>query len=308
MKWFQLSVEDILKEFSTDPDAGLTVEVVNERIQEYGPNELPQPETESLLKKFFHQFTDVLILVLIVATIVSFAFGEYLDAIVIMIIVVLNGILGFVQEYKAEKSLEALKKMSAQFAMVIRDDKKQRIAVEELVPGDVVELNAGDKVPADCRIIEGFGLNAQEAILTGESLPVSKTTEAISAEHVALGDQQNMLFKDTIVAKGHGKAVVVATGEDTEVGKISTMLSSQETRQTPLQEELDKVGKKLSIAAGVIIVIVFLVGILSGGDSRRVACGGDDCLKYWRDTDGQTACHCEETACRRNIGGNEYYL
>lgn len=259
--WYSKTADSVIDELKTNRETGLSREQTQQLLEEFGPNELPEPERESLIIRIIKQFTDLLVVTLIVATVISFALGEYLDAIVILVIVVINGVLGFVQEYKAEKSLEALKKMSALFAIVLRDGEKQQIAVTDLVPGDVVILTAGDKVPADARIIETFNLATQEAILTGESLPVDKTVDAIERDHLALGDQKNMVFKDTIVSRGQGTAVVVATGEETEVGKISTLLASQEKTQTPLQAELNLVGKRLSLAAGIIILIVFAVGI-----------------------------------------------
>lgn len=261
MQWYQQKVQKVCEAFGVEIERGIDTDAVEGLLVTHGFNELPKPERQSLLVRFLKQFSNVLVMALMFAAAVSFLVGEEFDAIVIAIIVLLNGVLGFVQEYKAEQSLEALKKMSASKAEVIRSGKRQIIDVARLVPGDIVLLEAGDKVPADIRLVDGFNLMFQEAILTGESLPVAKVFTPIKKDTVPLGDQNNMAFKDTIVASGEGRGIVIATGLHTEVGKISSLLTMQEEKETPLQHDLDVVGRRLTYAAGLIIGVVFLIGV-----------------------------------------------
>lgn len=251
------NIQDTLDELITSATQGLSVEEVEKRIKEYGKNKLPEPKQESTLHKILKQFTNILVLILIGAAIVSFVLEEYLDGSVILSIVLINGILGYIQEARAERAIEALKNLATQNAHVVRGGEVKEISVENLVPGDIILLESGDKVPADARLLESISLQASEAVLTGESNSVLKTTELIENENISIGDRKNMVYKDTSIVVGRGRAVVTATGQNTEIGKISAMLASETKEQTPLGKELDIVGKRLSLAAGITIIIIF---------------------------------------------------
>ena len=246
-------------------------EQVNENRQKYGTNELQTKKKKSTFVKFLEQFKDFMIIVLIIAAIISgvvgYIEGEGItDSIIILIVVILNAVIGVIQENKAEKSLEALQKLSAHVSKVIRNGKMEVIPAKELVPGDIVVLDTGDYVPADLRIIEAVNLKSQEASLTGESVPVEKSANTIEQEEVDLGDRENMLFSSSLITYGRGKGIVVETGMNTEVGKIAGIINSAEETQTPLQEKLNKLGKTLGIAALVICAIIFVIGLLYGKD------------------------------------------
>lgn len=239
---------------------GLTSEEAQSRLLQSGPNKLQEEKKMQPLKIFFGQFVNVMIIILIAAAIVSGFLGELADAAVILAIVVLNAVLGFVQEYKAEKALEALKKLSAPQAKVLRDGKYQTINSEEIVSGDILVLEQGDSISADCRLIEGFNAEADESTLTGESTTVRKLV-GIAEENSAIGDRKNMLFAGTILANGRALALVVATGKNTELGKIATLVSEVEQEKTPLQKELDSVGKFILAVIGAVIATTFLIGL-----------------------------------------------
>ena len=269
--WFHKSVDETKEYFKLDEENGLTNEQVNENRQKYGTNELQTKKKKSTLVKFLEQFKDFMIIVLIIAAIISgvvgYIEGEGItDSIIILIVVILNAVIGVVQENKAEKSLEALQKLSAHVSKVIRNGKMEVIPAKELVPGDIVVLDTGDYVPADLRIIEAVNLKSQEASLTGESVPVEKSANTIEQEEVDLGDRENMLFSSSLITYGRGKGIVVETGMNTEVGKIAGIINSAEETQTPLQEKLNKLGKTLGIAALVICAIIFVIGLLYGKD------------------------------------------
>ena len=266
-QWFNKTVKDVEKELETDLDKGLSSQKVEEYKTKYGLNELQEKKKDSLFKKFMAQFKDFSIIVLIIAAIVSgvvgIAEGEGItDTIIILIVVLLNAVIGVVQESKAEKSLEALKKLSAHAAKVIRDGKELAIPARELVPGDIVILETGDYVSADLRLIEAINLKSQEASLTGESVPVEKETEAIEGDEIGIGDRKNMLFSSSLITYGRGKAIVVETGMNTEVGKIAGMLNETEKQETPLQRRLNSLGKTLGIAALAICAVIFFIGLL----------------------------------------------
>ena len=268
-QWFNKTVEDVEKELGTNITNGLSSSKVAEHKERYGFNELQEGKKETLLQKFIAQFKDFSIIVLIVAAIVSgivgIAEGEGItDTIIIMIVVLLNAIIGVAQEAKAEKSLEALKKLSEHAAKVVRDGKEQVIPARELVPGDIVIIETGDYISADLRIIEAVNLKSQESSLTGESVPVEKEISAIEATEVGVGDRINMLFSSSLITYGRGKAIVVETGMNTEVGKIAGMLNETEKQETPLQRRLNKLGKILGIAALAICAVIFFIGILQG--------------------------------------------
>ena len=269
--WFHKSVDETKEYFKLDEENGLSNEQVNENRQKYGTNELQTKKKKSTFVKFLEQFKDFMIIVLIIAAIISgvvgYIEGEGItDSIIILIVVILNAVIGVIQENKAEKSLEALQKLSAHVSKVIRNGKMEVIPAKELVPGDIVVLDTGDYVPADLRIIEAVNLKSQEASLTGESVPVEKSANTIEQEEVDLGDRENMLFSSSLITYGRGKGIVVETGMNTEVGKIAGIINSTEETQTPLQEKLNKLGKTLGIAALVICAIIFVIGLLYGKD------------------------------------------
>ena len=267
--WFNKEAKDVEAELKTDLENGLSSKQVEENKAKYGENELQEKKKEPLIKKFIAQFKDFSIIVLIIAAIVSgvvgVAQGEgFTDTIIILIVVLLNAVIGVAQESKAEKSLEALRKLSEHAAKVVRDGKEQVIPARELVPGDLVIIETGDYVSADLRIIEAVNLKSQESSLTGESVPVEKSIEAIKGEEIGIGDRVNMLFSSSLITYGRGKAIVVETGMNTEVGKIAGMLNNTEKQETPLQRRLNSLGKTLGIAALAICVFIFVLGLLQG--------------------------------------------
>ena len=269
--WFNKEVNEVEKELKTNLANGLTPAEVEEKRNEYGFNELKAKKKKSLFVKFLEQFKDFMIIVLIIAAIVSgivgYMEGEGItDSIIILIVVIVNAIIGVVQENKAEKSLEALQKLSSHVAKVVRNGKVEVVASRDLVPGDIVVLDTGDYVPADLRIIEGVNLKSQESSLTGESVPVDKNAEVIADEKVGIGDRTNMLFSSSLITYGRGKGIVVETGMNTEVGKIATIINDTEGTATPLQIKLNKLGKTLGIAALAICVVIFIIGIAYGKD------------------------------------------
>ena len=273
--WFNKSVEDVEKELSTNGEKGLTLEEVKKRQEEYGYNELKAAKKKTLLQRFIDQFKDFSIIVLIIAAIVSGAVGiaegeGITDTIIILIVVLLNAIIGVTQESKAEKSLEALQKLTDHASKVIRNGEVTVIPAKELVPGDIVVLDTGDYIPADLRIIEAINLKSQEASLTGESVPVEKITSALEEKEIGIGDRVNMLFSSSLVTYGRGKGIVVETGMTTEVGKIAGMINSTEKQETPLQQKLNKLGKTLGIAALVICIFIFIVGLIQGKEPMHM--------------------------------------
>ena len=267
--WFNKSVEETVKKLNTNNTLGLTAEEVEKRKQKYGLNELEKGKKTPLIVKFLEQFKDFMIIVLIIAAVVSGIVGHIngegiTDSIIIMVVVIVNAIIGVAQEDKAEKSLEALKKLSSYSAKVIRNGKITVVPSKELVPGDVVVLETGDYVPADMRITEAVNLRAQETSLTGESVPVDKYTTTISSEDVGIGDRTNMVFSSSLITYGRGQGIVVETGMNTEVGKIADIINTAEEQGTPLQQKLNKLGKTLGIVALAICAVIFVVGLLYG--------------------------------------------
>jgi Ca2+-transporting ATPase len=266
MEWFQKNKEDLITELNTDLEKGLTENEAANRLEKYGPNELKEEAKQSMLSKIIAQFNDFLILILIGASIVSFIVGEKIDSAVIIAIVIVNAALGLYQEGKAEKALEALQKMAAPTAKVIRNGNISEVPANTLVPGDIVILETGDIIPADLRLIESSNLKVEEASLTGESVPVEKDAEAVFAEDVSLGDRANMAYMSTIVAYGRGKGVVVGTGHDTEIGKIATMIQTYEDESTPLQKKLNQLGKMLGTITLLVCAAVFGLGVFQKRD------------------------------------------
>ena len=268
-KWFNISVDEVAKRLETNIDEGLREEQIEIIREKYGFNELKEEKKKSLFVKFLEQFKDFMIIILILAAIVSgfvgYIKGEGItDSIIILIVVIVNAIIGVAQESKAEKSLEALQKLSSHVAKVIRDGQIKVVESRELVVGDIVVLDTGDYVPADLRVIEAINLKAQESSLTGESMPVDKIVNELKDEKVGIGDRINMLFSSSLITYGRGKGVVVETGMDTEVGKIAGIITNTVKEETPLQNKLNKLGKTLGIAAIIICIIIFVIGILYG--------------------------------------------
>lgn len=267
--WFSKSVEEVKNELEADLEKGLTNEQVTKKREKYGTNELKAQKKKSLFVKFLEQFKDFMIIVLIIAAVVSgivgYMEGEGVtDSIIILIVVVVNAIIGVAQEAKAEKSLEALQKLSSHSAKVMRNGNLAVVPSKELVPGDIVILDTGDFVPADLRIIESANLKSQEASLTGESVPVEKNEKIINDEKVGIGDRVNMLFSSSLITYGRGKGIVVETGMNTEVGKIAGIINDTVKSETPLQTKLNKLGKTLGLAALVICAVIFGIGLLYG--------------------------------------------
>jgi Ca2+-transporting ATPase len=243
---------------------GLTSGEARKRLFEYGPNELKEKAKKTALIMLLDQFKDFMILILMAAAAVSGFIGELSDTVAIIVIVVLNAVIGFIQEYRAEKAMAALKKMSAHSAAVIRDGALAMVAASELVPGDLIILEAGNIVPADMRLIESVRLKVEEAALTGESVPAEKHIAALHDEHLPLGDRKNMAYKGTFVTYGRGRGIVSATGMNTELGRIAVLLQGEEEEKTPLQKRLAGFGRKLALAVLSICAIVFLIGIIRG--------------------------------------------
>ncbi len=265
--WHSSSVEEVSKKLKTNINIGLSEEEAQKRFERYGPNNLKEKKKESIFVKFIKQFNDFMIITLIIAAIISAIVSklngeaDYIDSIIIVAIVIFNAIMGLVQEQKAEKSLEALKKMSAPNAKVRRNGRVQEIDATMVVPGDIVILEAGNYVPADCRLINSYNLKIEESALTGETIPSLKDSSKILKENTAMGDLCNMVFATTIVVNGHGEAIVVETGMNTRVGKIAGMIIEDESPETPIQKKLAEVGKILAIACIIICVLIFVIGI-----------------------------------------------
>ena len=265
--WHSSSVEEIAKNLKTNINIGLSDDEAQKRFERYGPNNLKEKKKESIFVKFIKQFNDFMIITLIIAAIISAVVSkingeaDYIDSIIIVAIVIFNAIMGLVQEQKAEKSLEALKKMIAPNAKVRRNGRVQEIDATMVVPGDIVILEAGNYVPADCRLINSYNLKIEESALTGETIPSLKDSSKILKENTAMGDLCNMVFATTIVVNGHGEAIVVETGMNTRVGKIAGMIIEDESPETPIQKKLAEVGKILAIACIIICVLIFVIGI-----------------------------------------------
>jgi len=268
--WHTKSAREVLNILKTDPKNGISRKDAGERVSLYGYNQLEEKRGRSPFKIFISQFNDFMIWILIAAALISgIIIREITDAIVILIILILNSVMGFVQEFRAERALQALKELASPSALVIRDGRESSIYSKNLVPGDIIKLNAGDLVPADSRIINQVNLQTNESMITGESFPVNKTISAIKKTNTALGDKKNMLFSGTTIVKGRCTAVVTGTGPQTEIGKIASMVQEQE-ELTPLQIELKTVGKKIGIICLAVSVIVFLSGILKGNSVTQM--------------------------------------
>ena len=275
MKEYLCTTEEVLSGLGVDELEGLSALKANELLEQYGPNKLADAKKEPLWKRFFAQMADPMIIMLLVAAVISAVIGvadgsgDFADVIIILFVVIVNAVLGVVQESKAEEALEALQEMAAAKTKVIRDGRIQIVQSAELVPGDIVLLEAGDSVPADCRVLESASLKVEEASLTGESVPVEKRTSILKlaegADDIPLGDRRNMCYMGSVVVYGRGKAVVVATGMDTEMGKIADALTQAESSETPLQMKLNELSRILTIVTVIICVIIFLTGFVKYG-------------------------------------------
>ncbi|HKY54281.1 MAG TPA: cation-translocating P-type ATPase [Anaerolineales bacterium] len=268
-EWHTLTAEEVLDHLKVE-DSGLTSEEAKKRLEHYGPNQLTEAPRPTFLQMLWEQLNNFVVILLIVASVISALLGDYVEAAAIMAIVVLNAVLGIVQERRAEEALAALKKLAAPDAQVIRDRRRQSIPAYELVPGDIVFLEAGNFVPADIRLLEAVNLRVEEASLTGESLPVQKNAATVLDKHLPLGDRKNTAFMGTLVSYGRGRGVVTSTGMHTQLGLIATMLQSVETEETPLQRRLDQLGKSLSIVALFLVAIVFIVALINSTNIQEL--------------------------------------
>jgi Ca2+-transporting ATPase len=261
--WHTLTIEEAFQQLKSQP-GGLSHIEVDERVLQYGPNELMAAHRISPWEILLEQFKNVLILILLGATAISLFLGHGVESIVIAVIVLFAVVLGFVQEYRAERAIDALRKMAAPTATVLRDGMEVKIPAKDLVPGDVILLRTGDRVPADARLIESINMQVEEAALTGESVPVEKHVQALADDDLSVGDRKNMIYAGTAITYGRGRALVVATAMQTEFGKIAQLLQTVETGKTPLQQNLDKVGTMLARAAFVVVAIIVALGLMRG--------------------------------------------
>ncbi len=262
--WYQLETDEVLEALQTDPVNGLTTAEAAIRLEKYGPNELVEEGAKSPWLILWDQIRELMVVILIVAAVVSILLGEYSDAVIILAIVVLNAVIGFSQEYRAEQAIAALKKLSVPTVQVKRDGHTVEISALNLVPGDVVRIETGGLIPADGRLIEEANLKIEEAALTGESEAVEKTTQALPGEDLTIGDRKNMVFMGTVATYGRGTAVITETGMQTELGNIADLIQGVEVEQTPLQRRLDHLGKVLAVGALGIIALVVVLGLLRG--------------------------------------------
>lgn len=270
-QYYNHSIEDVSNEFQTDAVRGLSPDEIAARLEKYGKNTLVQKKGRPFIVMFLEQFKSFLIILLIIAAVISGVMGVrtgegLLDTYIIMGILLLNAFIGAYQEFQAQKSMDALKKMAAPMAKVIRGGESYIVNVEDVVPGDVVVLEVGDIVPADIRITESVNMSIQESSMTGESVPVEKSPEVIEEQDVPLGDRKNMAFSSGVVTFGRGQGIVVGTGMNTEIGKIARMLNRDSETQTPMQVRLEKLGKVIGIASVLICVVIFLIGVLYGNE------------------------------------------
>ena len=265
--WHAIPADDVARELGVDPHVGLSSAEAARRLGRHGPNRLAETPREPRWRAFLRQFQDVLILVLLVAAVGSLAVTrEWETPVVIMLVVLLNATIGFVQESRAEASLEALKQMLVMTATVRRDGRAVRVDAAELVPGDVVMVEAGDRVPADGRLLSSTSLEVQESSLTGEAQPAVKSAAGEAGERAPLGDRVTAVFMNTMATRGRAEALVTATGMATETGRIAHMLHEAEPEPTPLQRQTDRLGRTLALIAGVVIIVVFVLGLVRGYD------------------------------------------
>ncbi|MEI4831082.1 calcium-translocating P-type ATPase, SERCA-type [Bacillus sp. FJAT-53711] len=274
MNWYELRAHEVEERTNTNVKTGLTEQEVEMRLKKLGPNELQEAKRPSALVVFLAQFKDFMVLVLFGATIISAFLGEYVDAIAIVAIVIINGILGFFQERKAEKSLEALKELAAPQVIVLRNGKWMKIPSKGLVLGDIIKFSSGDRIGADVRLIEASSLYIEESALTGESVPVQKKIDVLHGVDVSIGDQTNMAFMGTMITRGSGIGVVIGTGMNTAMGQIANMLQNAEQNETPLQRRLEQLGKILIVVALILTALVVLVGVYQGNETYHMFLAG----------------------------------
>lgn len=267
-QWHTYSIEETAEKLHTDLKSGIQESVVQQRLEEYGKNELEEKKGRNPIKIFLMQFTSTIVIVLLVAAVITGIIGELRDTIVISIILIINALIGFSQEYRAEKAMSTLKKLSIPKVRVKRSGTEKVISSTEIVPGDIVFLEAGNYVPADMRLIDTHNLKIQESALTGESQPVEKDADEIFEKDADLAVRKNMAYSGTVVSYGRAVGIVVRTGMKTEIGKIAAMLQEDEEGQTPMQKRLDKLGRILAFASLVIVVVIFLMGVLRGEDLK----------------------------------------
>ncbi|MFW6287638.1 MAG: cation-translocating P-type ATPase, partial [bacterium] len=273
-EYYLLNREELINQFDLSLERGLTSREARRRQYEYGRNQLVETNSKNFFTIFFDQFKDFMIIVLMIATCLSFLMGEFSDGFTIFAIIILNGIMGFIQEYRAEKSLAELKKLAAPLAKVLRDGQIDEISSEELVPGDILLLETGDKIPADARILSARGLQTDESLLTGESVPVSKSEKEIITRGVDVVNQSNMVFMGTSITRGKCRAVVVSTGMETEMGKIAHLLEKDNNRLTPLQKRLKHLGKWLVLLSIIITLAIVIIGVLKGQSTYNMFMAG----------------------------------
>ena len=310
MAYHNESTEEILRALGADPDTGLTGETAATRLAEHGENRLREKKKKSTLRRFLDQFKDVMILILLAAAAVSFVIActgddpmEFFEPGLILLIVILNAVMGMLQESKAEKALDALKSMSAPHARVLRDGREQVIDASLLVPGDILKLEAGDFVPADARLLRSTSLKSEESALTGESVPAEKDADATVDEKAPLGDRVNMVYSGCSITYGTATAVVTATGMQTEMGRIAGLLEGEDEGQTPLQKKLAQLGKYLGIVALVACAVIFVVGLLYG--HRHAGNLHDGGLAGRLRHPGGTARHRDDRALHRRAADGE---
>ncbi len=271
MIWHAETLDSVTKELGSNVSKGLTVEEAEKRLREFGENKLQGKKKKSVVQRFLEQFKDVMVIILLIAAVISFVVAltghdksEFLEPIIIVGIVVLNAVLGMVQESKAQKALEALQNMSAPHAKVLRNGSVQVIDAVSLVAGDIIYVEAGDYIPADARLIErSASLKCEESALTGESMPVEKDFSANVAHAAPIGDRVNMIYSGCSVSYGRGVAVVTATGMETEMGKIASLLNNENEEMTPLQQKLAQMGKYLGFIALAICALIFVIGLFN---------------------------------------------
>ena len=269
MNWHLTDIQESLSNLNTDQQNGLSEFEVSARIAQYGPNELIERGGRKPLQILWEQITATMVLILIAAAIAAGLLGDTKNTIAILSIVALYALLGFIQEYRAEKAIAALKKMSVPNVRILRDGKLQELSARELVPGDILQLETGNVIPADLRLLEAVNLRIQEAALTGESEAIEKHTATLSSEDL-LGDRRNMAYMGTIVTQGRGLALVIATGMQTELGKIADLIQQVKQENTPLQRRLDALGKNLALIGVGIAALIFVLGILRGDELRHM--------------------------------------
>src|SRR5215475_11312651 len=257
--WHALSQAEVVKRLATNPEQGLDLSEASARLQKYGPNRLPEGKKRGPFMRFFAQFNNILVYVLLAAGFTKLMLSLWIDASIILAVVVLNALLGFLQEGKAEKALDSIRNMLSAEARTVRNGDTRMIPADTLVPGDVVLLESGDKVPADLRLADVKNLRTEEAALTGESVPADKTTDPVSAQ-ATVGDRESMAFSGTMAVSGRAAGIVVATGSDTELGRINQLLAGVSALETPLLRQIKKFGYAITAVIGVVSVLVFSYG------------------------------------------------